>query len=98
MLDTNRAALIALLKTMAKSVCGYYHVSSKSVTKIMKSFEEISSINAAVVCGHKIKLTAHLPCILHEVDVGKNFIAVELLAPCMFSMRATMKNCWTINR
>ena len=62
----------------------------------MKRFEEISS--TAIIYGHKIKFTAHLPCILHEVDVGKNFIAVEMLVPCMLSIRATMKNYWTIKR
>jgi len=35
---------------------------------------------------------------LHEVDVGKDFIAVELLVPCMSSIRAAMKNFWTIKR
>jgi len=32
----------------------------------------------------------------HVVDVGKKFIAVELLVPCMSSVRTTMKNCSTI--
>jgi len=65
----------------------------------MKRFEEITSINAAIVCGHKINsLLRHLLCMLHEVDVGKNFVAVELLVPCMSNMKATMKNCRTIKR
>jgi len=64
----------------------------------MKRFEEISSVNVAIVYGHKIKSTAHLPYTLHEVDVGKNLIAFELLVPGMSSIRSTVKNCRTKKR
>jgi len=53
LLDTNGATLFALSKTK-KSVRGYYHVSSRSITKIMKRIEEIRCINAVTVYGHKI--------------------------------------------
>jgi len=49
LLDTNAATLFVPLKApWLKSARGYYYVSSRSVTKIMKRFQEISSINAAM--------------------------------------------------
>jgi len=64
----------------------------------MKGIEEISSINAVIVYGHNIVYCSFTLYILHEVDVWKNFIAVELLVPCMLSIKTTMKNCQTIKR
>jgi len=68
--------------------------------KVMKRSEEIRSVNAVTVYGHKINslLLIYFVYILHEVDVWKNFIAVELLVSCVSSIKATMRNCRTMKR
>ena len=83
----NAATLIALLKTMAKiSPWLLPHLFTINNKDNVKRFEEISSINAAIVYGHKINSLLLIYLILHEVDVGKNLIAFELLVACMSSI------------
>jgi len=95
LLDTNAAILIVLLKTMAKIspwllLCLF---------KINKDNEEIWWYYFYKSCCYlwtqNKYFIARLPCrpILHVADVGKKFIAVELLVTCMLSIRTTMKNC-----
>jgi len=64
----------------------------------MKRFEEISSVNAVIVYRHKINSLLLIYLVYYMRLMLKNFIVVELLAPCMSSIRATMKNCQTIKR
>jgi len=61
----------------------------------MKRFEEIRSINAAIVHGHKILI--YLVYYM-RLMLGRISLTVELLLTCMSSVRATMKNCQTIKR
>ena len=75
--------LIALLKTWSKSARGYYHVSSRSMIKITKRFEEICSINAAIFYGYKMNsLLLICLCLVYYMRLMLGRISV--LLNCLF--------------